>query len=117
MDDREKIKDILTSHKLSLEIFETLCKSSIKQCKMRWLLSEFDDDPDLNNIYPGLQQIIANGRDGRYFPSICIKNIQSLNDIIVTCDGNNYDSVTLNWNMNQLKMFTDYIEENNISLF
>lgn len=116
MEDYEKAINILTSHKSSFNICARLCKLSIAQCKMRWPLSGFHDDEDLNDIYPRLNEIIADGENAHWMPSIHIDSIESLDNIVVICSSDkNY--VTLNWNIDQLDKFVTYIEENNIPLF
>lgn len=107
----------------TLDVFTKLCELSIKERKFRWNVNRFEDDPVLDDIYPGLRQIILDGKASeqsrRWYSTILIRKIKSLDNIVMECtnDNSKIGYLKFHMNMEQLKMFVDYIAEHGICLF
>ena len=86
-----------------------------------WDLSNFTNDPKLDNIDPELLDLITKGQqvDHPVFPSsIAIKKVISEDEIQVSCvykmNKHGVRARILIWNPDQVAMFLDYINKHDI---
>ena len=100
-----------------------LCKLSLQTSDLQWGLEYFTDDPALDDIYPGLRQIILDGKNNEYntgfYKTIWIDDIESRDKVHVKCFSS-YSKETgttvkrMFWNLVQIGTFLDYLNNHDI---
>lgn len=101
-----------------------LCKLALQTGGLQWGLEDLVDDLELDNISPGLRQLIKEGniKIPAFCPTISIDDIESPDIVHLSCvSGYTKDTRTVKmtklvWNLDQVKAFLTYLRIHDISV-
>ena len=101
-----------------------LCKLALQTGGLQWALGDIVDYPELDNISPGLRQLIKEGniKIPAFCPTISIDDIESPDVVHLSCvsgyakDTRTVKMTKLVWNLDQVKAFLTYVRVNDISV-